>query len=101
MFEGESQRPGQTLKDRHLESTVESHVSTYMNHAVEEQRLGRGTVAPVPGEGLAAAMAGGSDAPSPIAQQLHAVLRSPQGVRQAILVNEILSKPKALQSRSS
>jgi len=101
LFDDEAQRPGQTLKDRHLESNVESHVKTYMNHAVEEQRIGRGTVAPLPGEGLAAVEGAGAEAPSSIAQQLHAVLRSPQGVRQAILVNEILSKPKALQSRSA
>lgn len=94
MFDDEAQRPRKTLKDRHIESTVESHVKTYMNHTVEQQHLERGTVAPLAEES-------GADASSPIARELHALLKSPQGIRQAILVNEILSRPKSLQSRSS
>lgn len=100
MFEEETARPPKKLKDRHMKSTVESHVKTYMTHTVEQQRLDRGTVPPIVGEGLADySDQSGVDPSSQIAQDLHAILKSPQGVRQAILVNEILSRPKALQSR--
>lgn len=101
LFEDPSNRPGQRLKDRHIESTVESHVKSYMAHTVEQQQLGRGTVSPIVGVGLADySDQSGVDTSSQIAQTLHSILRSPQGVQQAILMNEILSRPKGLQSRS-
>jgi hypothetical protein len=102
LFDEEAQRPRKTLKDRHIESGVESHVKTYMAHTVEQQQLERGTVPPIVGEGLPDySDQSGVDTSSQIAQDLHRILKSPQGVRQAILVNEILSKPKCLQSRSA
>lgn len=102
LFEEEPIKPGKTLKDRHMKSGVESHVKNYMAHDVSQQHLGRGSVAPVIAVGLADySDQSGVDQSSQIAQDLHAILKSPQGVRQAILMNEILSRPKGLQSRPS
>ena len=102
------QQPSGSLRDRHLKSSVSDHVTEYISDHVEEHidsevddwvevdivenvednlgdrreempALTRNPVKVTP------------------ANSILDVLRSPEGVRQAILVNEVLSRPRALR----
>jgi hypothetical protein len=100
--------PQQSLRDRHLDSSIDDHVIEYLPdepfdivdspvdelveaHIVEsvDSHLGD----------RAMEMPGGTRThrSKPVAESLIQLLRSPEGVRQAILVNEVLSKPRILR----
>lgn len=100
-----AERPGSTLSGRHLEtpalgSNVREHVSTHMAAdrviAAAEQDLGHRIDAAVQhdlGAPTATSVTTTSRPPHP----LLVALRSPGGVRQAVLLHEILQRPKALR----
>jgi hypothetical protein len=84
---------------RDLGSGVASHVQTYM--AEHPGELAQHRLQPTLGKGLldesdaeAAEKAG-----SAVAQQIAAMIREPGGAQKAILINEILSRPKSLRGR--
>lgn len=93
-----SSQPSQSLRD-HVASfmgdnRVAAEVQQHLAHRVDqsvEQNLSGGTVAPVEAAQVRRA------APHP----LLSLLARPEGMRQAILMNEILERPKALRSRKA
>ncbi|MBD3672651.1 MAG: hypothetical protein HUJ26_03900 [Planctomycetaceae bacterium] len=89
-----------SLKDRHINSGVDDHVSSYM-HGKPDNAIDL-DAGPIPGSIDAAASPILEGKPkeseiSDVALQMGELLRTPAGLQQAILANEILSKPKALR----
>lgn len=78
-----------SLEDRHLESRIEGSVAQHLKPLESD-------IAPAVQPDPAAASAKVRRSATDIAT----LLRSPAGVRQAILLNEILSRPIGLRSRS-
>ena len=74
------------VADRHLESQVETR---HLDSSVSQQHLAVGTVAPL------AAQAKRVEG-SPIAREIGAMMQNPEDVRRAVMLTEILSKPRAL-----
>ncbi len=70
---------------RHLDTAVDDHVKTDIVDSVNSH-LGQFS-----GDDT------GARTGNPTAARLVATLRSPEGVRQAMLINEILSRPRALR----
>jgi hypothetical protein len=110
-------RPGQEMAERHsidpsqLGSNLQSHLATYMGadrlerevnqhlkHEVDQgvsQHLGQFRATTTADAPIAA-----SSTPTPQkAADIVRLLRDPSGVRQAILINEVLGKPLAMRQR--
>lgn len=93
-----SSRPGQSVRehvasfvsDNRVAAEVQQHMSRRVDQAVEQDLAG-GTVAAVEPSTVRRAP------PHP----LLSLLAKPEGMRQAILMNEILQRPRTLRSRKS
>ncbi|MCA9061997.1 MAG: hypothetical protein KDA96_03030 [Planctomycetaceae bacterium] len=94
-FEERPQRRDLSSVDEHVENYIHKHVQSYLDHDVDEsvqaeivdsvqQHLG-----PRPTARSVEDAVGVSD--------IVATLRSPAGMRQALILNEILSRPRALR----
>ena len=87
-----SKRLGEQVRTHHLDRDVEEHVEEYLDHRVEESVKGHlGTS----DEGRRAAAVQLPRAAPGRTHRLVSLLRDPAGVRQAIVLNEILSPPLA------
>ncbi len=101
-------RPGTKMSERQgsrsttLGSSVREHVSDHMQSGTVDREVAQNVTQSV-SEHLGARSASIFDRPedgdegSPIAGQLVAMLKSPEGVRQAILLNEILAPARSLR----
>jgi len=78
------------LKDRHLDSKIDQSVSEHMTHLDHLE----------PGIAPANRAAASGERSNAASQQIGNLLRDPAGVRQAILLNEILSRPVGMRPRS-
>jgi hypothetical protein len=96
----EQPKKQRSLKDRHMKSFVDSHVESYMQSHLDENR-DEGVLtsqrSPISSNSL---LEGGLDddqQETDFASELRNMLASPSGMRQMIVANEILSKPKSLR----
>lgn len=95
-----------SLADKHFETSklgqgVRSHVSGYMQSDRIASEVKQDLASRIPSAvqadlGPASATAAGAPSPPPVHPVVR-LLRDPQGVRQAIALQEILQKPKALR----
>lgn len=82
----------------YMDDRIERQVADHLQHSVDRGvalhlgRFGSGSFVPAAGMRQASAQ-------SPRTNQLVSMLRDPSSVRQAILLNEILARPKAMQPR--
>jgi hypothetical protein len=77
------------IEDRHLQSQIEQSVAEHLQHLTTR------IVAPD-----AASAAAGQQQPATPGASLRQMLRNPNNVRQAVLLNEILSRPRIPRSRN-
>ena len=93
LFEDEPKR--KSLRDRHLNSGVDDHVDSYMHGKIDTPI----NLDSSPIESGSPILQETPDASEilEVALRMGELLRSPSGMQQAILANEILSKPKALR----
>jgi|GEM_PF-1409598 hypothetical protein len=89
-----------SLKDRHIKSTVDSHVDRYMQSHLDENR-DEGVLTSQDSPIVASSLLDGEldehQQDANFAAELRHLLASPSGMRQMIVANEILSKPKSLR----
>ncbi len=92
-------RIGSTVNE-HVDSYIGKHVETYLDHDVDEY------VESLVTQSVQRHLGGASDAARPRiaskgstagARKVVALLRDPQGVRNAVLINEILSRPRSMR----
>jgi len=96
--EPEQTRP---LKDRHIQSSVEGHVDSYMQSHLDDNR-DEGVLPNHPRPSKLISIFDDdnelkSQATNDFAEEMRTLFASPTGIRQVIIANEILSKPKALR----
>lgn len=90
----ERQSPGSTT----LGSSVREHVSDHMQSGTVDREVAQSVSEHLGARSTSIfAKAGDGEEGSPIAGQLVAMLKSPEGVRQAILLNEILAPARSLR----
>ena len=95
-------RPAVSSVKAHVDSFIGDHVKSHMGRDVDafvQKDMGHHVKSNL-GNQSGVAMEDPKAKPLIDALVLIAALRSPEGVRQAIVVNEILSRPKALRNRN-
>jgi hypothetical protein len=89
-----------SMVNEHVDSYIGKHVETYLDHDVDEYVESTIT------QSVQRHLGGASDASRPKiasrgstagAKKIVALLRDPQGVRNAVLINEILSRPRSMR----
>lgn len=104
----EARRQSAAAQDRlnHLKSGVSDHVAAYLDDDVREH-VDSSIISSVNShlgdrdlEMPAGLIGGVSDGRNRAAESVRALLTDPSGIRNAILINEILSRPRSLRRRS-
>lgn len=96
----EQPKKQKSLKDRHMKSSVDSHVESYMQSHLDENRDEGVLTSQRSSITSNSLLEGGLDddpQETDFASELRHLLASPSGMRQVIVANEILSKPKSLR----